>query len=55
MADTQCAVKVKSLVYKYNGLSPRMFHTAWHFYYLKLRRGPALPHGHLKSSHKFYM
>lgn len=29
-------------LYKYNGLSPRMFHTAWHFHYLKLHRHSAL-------------
>lgn len=28
-------------LYKYNGLSPRMFHTAWHFHYLKRRRRSA--------------
>lgn len=32
-----------SRLYKYNGLSPRMFHTAWHFHYLK-------PHHHSAGS-----
>lgn len=37
MADTQCAVKVKSAVsINIIGLSPRMFHAAWHFHYPKL-------------------
>lgn len=38
-----CSEGQVARLYKYNGLSPRMFHTAWHFHYLKLRRGPALP------------
>lgn len=46
-------------LYKYNGLSPRMFHTARHFHHLKLRRASAdrlksacdwMPHRHLTTS-----
>lgn len=36
MADTQCTSEGQvGRLYKYNGLSPRMFHAAWHFHYLK--------------------
>lgn len=30
-----CSEGQVTRLYKYNGLSPRMFHTAWHFHYLK--------------------
>lgn len=36
-----CGEGQVSRLYKYNGPSPRMFHTAWHFHYLKPHRHSA--------------